>query len=236
MTVRSLSWLVAAEVVIASFSIFPVSAKPAEPPDYGTQPNWEEFRSTGERELLGRLVDPSSAQISWPYLATQGSLKAFMGRTAFGYWSCGLVNAKNRMGGYTGATFFLIMQKNGLVTSLDIGQSDGLDTATITCTNALKKGLLPAVPATPSAPVVAPNPTPRFGFRFMMVPQGAYVAALDTGSEADVSGLKIGSVITSINGISLAEMDQATVLKIFDALQTAKLTLIGQSDIQLSRK
>jgi S1-C subfamily serine protease len=144
------------------------------------------------------------------------------------------------MGGYTGATFFLVMQKNGAVTSLDIGQTNGLETATVTCSNALKKGLLPpaptVAPSTPVAPVVSPNPAPKFGFRFMMVPQGAYVVALDSGSDAEVSGLKVGSVITSINGISLAGMDQGTVLKILDALQTAKISLIGQGEIQLSRK
>jgi membrane-associated protease RseP (regulator of RpoE activity) len=214
-------------------------AAPAGPIDYGAQPTWEDFKAIGEHDLRSRLIDPESARIEWPYLAVKGSLKPFLGRTVFGYWACGLVNARNRMGGYTGATFFLIMEKDGVVSSLDIGQVNGMDTASITCADAQKKGTLPPAPAIASAPNPAPvsqSKRPKFGFSFMAVPQGAYIAAVESNSLAEKAGLKIGDVISAINGIPLAGIDQGTVQTMLGALQTAKLSLVGSREILIEAK
>lgn len=212
------------------------------PPDYGAQPTWDDFKAIGERALRASLVDPDSARIEWPYIAVQGSLKPFLSRTAHGYWTCGLINARNRMGGYTGAMFFLIMQKNGAVTSLDIGQVGGSDTATITCSDALKKGNLRPAPApapVPPAsvnPAAAPKVTAQAGVDLTMVPQGAYIAAVRAGSIAERSGLKVGQVIAAVNGIPVAGMAQATVIAMLDAARSAKLTIAGQGEVILVAK
>jgi hypothetical protein len=72
------------------------------------QPDLAAMREAAERGVKNRLIDPQSAIIEMPYDFIYGTwTPAFTGTSFEGYMTCGTVNAKNRMGGYTGSTFFI---------------------------------------------------------------------------------------------------------------------------------
>lgn len=77
--------------------------------DFGPRPdNYEEIVKAYYAE---KLLDPYSAQYEFDYLR-RGYLR--MGGH-FGWVVCGTVNAKNRIGGYTGAKNFYVMIRDGRV-------------------------------------------------------------------------------------------------------------------------
>lgn len=79
-------------------------------------PDWATFRRNAEAALRGKLIDPDSGRIEWPYGFLYGTWKPLLGRRVDGYWTCGLINARNRMGGYTGSTYFVVvLDRNGRV-------------------------------------------------------------------------------------------------------------------------
>jgi hypothetical protein len=72
------------------------------------QPDYTVMRRAAERGVKSRLIDPQSAIIEMPYDFIYGSWSpAFTGARFEGFMTCGTVNAKNRMGGYTGSTYFI---------------------------------------------------------------------------------------------------------------------------------
>ena len=98
------------------------------------QPNFGEFRSKAENQIKKKLIDPASASIEWPYEFTYGSWKPFLSSRIEGYLSCGLVNAKNRMGGFTGRTYFVaIVGSDGVVKHTGIGTNDDIDIVSTQC-------------------------------------------------------------------------------------------------------
>lgn len=204
-----------------------VKAAGKEAADFGQTPDWESYKQIGNAALLASLVDPDSAKIEWPYVAVSGTLKAFLGKKRSGFFTCGLVNAKNRMGGYTGSVFFLIMIKNNQVVSLDIGQTDGSDTASISCPEYIKKGLFPL-----SANVPKPlQAEPTLGLTIRAVPEGAYVTKVVAGSSAEKAGLLPGMVISAINNIQLQGFEEGAMIRVFDAVQGAlSLSIVGRSE------
>jgi len=109
-------------------------------------PDWALFRRNAETALRARLIDPDSARIDWPYGFLRGSWRPFLSKRIDGYWSCGSINARNRMGGYTGSTsFVVVLDPNGRVQYSDVGTSKDVDIVTSQCSNAVK--LLPPAPA-----------------------------------------------------------------------------------------
>lgn len=88
-----------------------VAKERSAPPEPDEKPNWTEIRNQGEREIRLALFDPSSAQIRytnkfhWGY--TNKDFKEW------GWVTCGIYNAKNRLGGYTGEKVFVIFNRNG---------------------------------------------------------------------------------------------------------------------------
>ena len=85
----------------------PVNARKPEPVaeiDFGPAPTWERYKELAERAVKRQLVDPYSAMFEWIWGFKQGEYKPFIGRRIPGYFTCGLVNARNRMGGYTGSS------------------------------------------------------------------------------------------------------------------------------------
>jgi hypothetical protein len=81
------------------------------------------LRQAGEAAVKARLVDPYSAQFEWPYGFTFGTWKPFMARRVTGYWTCGRVNSRNRMGGYAGsATFVVVLDEDGTAQFVDIAE------------------------------------------------------------------------------------------------------------------
>ena len=63
--------------------------------------DWTRFRARAEAALRARLIDPDSAKIEWPYGFLYGTWKPPFSKRIEGYWTCGLINARNRMGAYT---------------------------------------------------------------------------------------------------------------------------------------
>ena len=85
-----------------------------ETADYGSYP--EKYEEIIKANYYPRLIDPYSAMYdfykpvkAWNRLAN-----------VFGWVVCGTINAKNRMGGYTGATpFYFLFKNNQIVTYYD---------------------------------------------------------------------------------------------------------------------
>lgn len=102
------------------------------------QPNFGDFRLKAENQIKKKLIDPASASIEWPYEFTYGTWKPFLGSRMEGYWSCGVVNAKNRMGGFTGRTYFVaVVGSDGAVKHTGIGTNDDIDIVSAQCEGAI---------------------------------------------------------------------------------------------------
>lgn len=109
-------------------------------------PDWALFRRNAENALRARLIDPDSARIQWTHGFLLGTWKPFLSKAVEGYWSCGLINARNRMGGYTGSTaFVVVIDPNGYVKYSEIGGARDIDLLSASCANSVK--MLPPPPA-----------------------------------------------------------------------------------------
>lgn len=102
-------------------------------------PDWALFRRNSEASLRARLIDPDSARIEWPYGFTYGTWKPILSKRVEGYWTCGSINARNRMGGYTGSTsFVVVLDANGFVQFVDMGEARDFDFVTSQCNGSVK--------------------------------------------------------------------------------------------------
>jgi hypothetical protein len=109
-------------------------------------PNWALFRQAGEAAVRKQLVDPGSAQFEWPYGFIYGTWKPLLAKRIEGYWTCGQINARNRMGGYTGATYFVVvMDKNANVSFVDMDSGSKYGLVDAQCAKSI--AMLPAAPA-----------------------------------------------------------------------------------------
>ncbi len=109
-------------------------------------PNWYRFRVKAEEAIRARLIDPSSAQFTWTNGFLYGTWKPPLQKRVEGYWSCGLVNARNRMGGFAGrSSFVVVMPNENTVSFADIGTGQDFDILAMQCAKSAK--LLPPVPA-----------------------------------------------------------------------------------------
>lgn len=126
-------------------------------------PDWAYFKRRTESRLISRLIDPDSARIEWPYGFIYGTWNVgilFNRETVEGYWTCGLINARNRMGGYTGSQFFVaVLSEEGVPKYVDMGEHLDLG-----CSNSVK--LLPPPPpeffakeASEASPAEAQSPS-----------------------------------------------------------------------------
>ncbi|WP_216822151.1 SHOCT domain-containing protein [Novosphingobium sp. TH158] len=117
-----------------------------------TAPNWGLFRRNAEAALRARLIDPESARIEWPYGFVLGSWKPVLSKRINGYWTCGSINARNRMGGYTGSSsFVVVLDPVGNVLHTEMGQSRDFDLISAQCSQAVK--LLPPPQFDTSKPI-----------------------------------------------------------------------------------
>ena len=200
-------------------------------PDPGPDPTWERAVPLAEAAIKSDLIDPSSAQFEWPYNFSSGSLKGLLTKRRAGWITCGWVNAKNRMGGYTGRVWFIVVINNGVVTDSAVGTPDGIDYASATCPNLLKQGFLKPAPGPVPMAGATPAPSPEafaaaadagargaaarggVGISFVPTPYGAMSAAVAPGSPAETAQLKAGEMIESINGISIKGFDSGTIMK-----------------------
>lgn len=210
------------------------TAKTEVPPVYGPEPDWPSFRKIAETGIISRLIDPESARISWLTGIRKGGFKPLLQGRIYGYVGCGTVNAKNRMGGYTGAQTFIVVIDQGRLLYSDIDQSpSGLITQT--CATGMQRGMFPPVPADLSA-VEPPPAASATGLSLRPMPDGAYVSAVAPGSTADKAGVRPGMVIETINAISLHNMGEA-MIKVIDAVGAgASLGLVGGKIIKMGER
>lgn len=95
--------------------------------------------------MTAKLIDPESGRIEWPYGFLYGTWKPLLGKRVDGYWTCGLINARNRMGGYTGTTYFVVvLDPSGRVQYADMGSGRDFDILSSQCSKSVK--LLPSAP------------------------------------------------------------------------------------------
>lgn len=108
-------------------------------------PDMERFRQAAERELRSRMFDPESARFEWPYGFINGTWQPPFRKPIEGYWTCGRVNAKNRMGGYTGNhSFVAVVSAGGVVQYVESGTGGDFDILATQCEKAVR--LLPPPP------------------------------------------------------------------------------------------
>lgn len=213
------------------------AAKTSADHAYGPEPTWQAFRELAETRIRNSLIDPDSAKISWTHGFRKGFYKPFLESKVFGYATCGHVNARNRMGGYTGTAMFVVVIDYDRVLYSEIGKPDG-DLLTDGCLKGMREGLLPRLA---DGPVSSDQPTTAsgggFDFTTSAVPEGAYVNSVITGGAAERAGLKPGMVITDLNGVSLKGMDATTTNRLLQAVSgEAALMIIGIGSVKLRKR
>jgi len=112
------------------------------------------------QQLNASLVDPASAQVQLPYGFTPTIMTwRIWGVEMTGYFTCGTVNSKNRMGGYVGSTAFLayISPQGKVEVTLDnpstAGQRYGSLLIQRTCNEKAQQGHLPSIRPTTLAAI-----------------------------------------------------------------------------------
>jgi len=113
--------LILAATMLMISSVPAIAADKAPPPPEPTQqPDWAQVRVAAEKMLTSGLFDPQSAQIDWNGGWSWGHTKiiGFFSKRDWGWLGCANLNAKNRMGGYVGATpMWVLLKTNGEMTT-----------------------------------------------------------------------------------------------------------------------
>jgi hypothetical protein len=114
--------------------------------DYASStPDWALFRRNAETALRSSLFDPDSARIQWTHGFLMGKWKPFLSKPVEGYWTCGSINARNRMGGYVGSNaFVVVLDANGSVKYSEMGESRDFDVLGASCAKSVS--ILPPAP------------------------------------------------------------------------------------------
>jgi hypothetical protein len=234
---RAICLTACAALVLASGA---QAKKVEEPIDPGPRPTDQEFVEKATQSLLSSFFDPSAAIVEWPNGLAGGWWKPFLSKKIPGWFTCGRVNGKNRMGGYVGYRAFVAIMHDGAVVFTDVGTGD-YDLVEAQCAKAIASGLIPTVPLVTSTPAeAAPTPVangfaPLLGFEFTDDPNGVQVNAVTPGSVAEAAGLKTGTIIQKVNGVTLTSLDFATKSKLFEAAD-AGATFSSAEGIELVMK
>lgn len=197
------------------------------PAAYGAPPPWEEAVREGNSAIQRKLVDPESARVEWPYTLIGGTLTLPGQQPQNGWYTCGFVNAKNRLGGYGGREVFLIMFQAGKPTIVEIGGRGGNGSADEMCADLAEKGALkssgleslgamnpsalpPPTQAVDQAYQTVANASAQqpggIGVSLTATPVGAVIMAVGSNSPAEKAGLKVGQIIESVEGINIKGM------------------------------
>lgn len=221
--------------VSASAKKIDVPVDPGPPPS-----SFEDYKRLAETSLLQSFFDPSSAQIQWDRGVVGGYWKPPFERKVAGWFTCGLVNGRNRMGGYVGFRRFVVVEREGTVVFSAVSTGDNIDFIDLGCQKAISSGVLSvaAISSTTSPPPAQqsdPN-AGRFGFAIKIVPAGLAIAAIEKDSAADKAGLKVGMIISHINGIPLAGFDELTIIKMLKAVAgETSFRVIGREEIKVTK-
>lgn len=190
-----------------------LAKKQAEPPvEYGPVPTWDRFRELAEQTIRARLVDPDSAKFSWIWGFQQGFYKPMLLKRVHGYYGCGFVNARNRMGGYTGNRYFIVVIDNDMVRFAELADND----YSMIGDQCVKAKLPPLTQQQQQQGLRTPKPT--YGIAFFMAPEGIKVDRVFPGSPSELAGIKSGMVIARINGLELKGLSQSTAEQILAGL------------------
>ena len=208
---------------------------------FGPAPTWERYRQVAEATITAALFDPESARIQWFGSYHKGFFKPFLSPRVEGYLACGVINARNRLGGYVGARAFVVVidYDRVLYSEVDTSTNGGV---TSQCVQAKQDGLFAplandsAVAQTPSAAAPSAISATLSGLTLRAMPDGAYVGGVALGSAAAIAGIKPGMVIGSVNSIPLGGMGDAMLKLIGAAGETATVTIIGGATIKLGAK
>ena len=190
------------KLAVALFSLVAVSGatsakeSPNAAADYGKQPTFANAVIVGEAFIKARLVDPDSAKFEWPYNFRAVEMKGLFSKRRAGYVTCGYVNSRNRMGGYSGRSVFYIMENDGAVTDFTMDESSEITKlAEAQCTGLSKN------PGFLFAPTAAPLDGRRpIGIQFQPTQIGILVMSVTPGSPGEKAGIKVGQIIEAVNG------------------------------------
>jgi hypothetical protein len=209
---------------------------------YGPPPSWDKYREIGEIYIKSRMLDPDSAKIIWVGKFFKGEHKPFLQPRSYGYVGCGSVNAKNQMGGYTGASAFVVVVDYDRVLFGDIDKSTAGMVGAACYEYAKQMKFEPLSPedkasiTSSAAPVASSSgqlTSATSGLSLRSMPDGAYISGVAAGSPAALAGLTPGMVVSAVNAIPLSGMGDA-MLKIIDAAgSTASLSIVGGRTVKL---
>ena len=186
-------------------------AEPLVGSNYGPPPDWTRYRELGEAALRNILTDPESARITWPNGYVQRGYTPWLHRRVYGYATCGLVNSRNRMGGYAGSTYFGVVIDHDQVLFVGVGDVDGVDFLSKACA---KANFSTAAEMMASKSPIGSSPR---GFILTDTPQGAFAMEVTPGGAADRAGLKQHDVVTQLNGIALKGMSGVSITEMVNA-------------------
>lgn len=229
-----------------------------QPTAYGSPPAWEDAVRLGNAAIARTLIDPESARIEWPYTLIGGTLTLRKRQPEHGWYTCGYVNAKNRLGGYVGREPFLVMFQGGQPSIVEVGGRGGGGVAEATCADLAKKGWLrssglealgamnpgtipPTPQATQQAYQVLANAGAQqeggIGIALMETPAGAVIMAVAANSPAERAGLKVGQVIESIGSVSAQGMPLTALSAIMkNQPDIVVLNVTGIGVVKVARK
>lgn len=216
---------------------------PQAPIDPGPQPTIEEFQAQAAAVVVQGFFDPSSAVFQWDRGIIGGYWKPLFQAKIPGWFTCGLVNGKNRFGGYVGFRRFVAVMRDGRIVYSAVGDGEEIDVVTAQCNNTINKGILPPVQSASDTylqsggqPSQIPSDRPQFGFSTAAVPDGAYIARVVPNSSAEKAGLTSGMVISQVNGLSIKGLGGASITSlIHGAGDEIILTVIGKGEVKLVR-
>lgn len=100
----------------------PLPTPPSVKVDYGA------MRKAAENHIRSKLVDPGSAVFEWPNGFTRTTWRRLFQKPVEGVMTCGYVNSRNRLGGFSGKSAFVVVMDDTSVSfsDIDAGGSAGL--------------------------------------------------------------------------------------------------------------
>jgi hypothetical protein len=220
-------------------------ASAAAATDFGPEPDWGEARIVTEAALKAKMIDPASTRISWPYGFTQGFVNHLFDEPHYGWWTCGRINSRGWSGDYVGDIWFVVLIKDGVIQSLDRGNSLEVTHASALCEDAVGTGKLrpapiPVIAAAPEATAAPAAPAPsgeKIGIGFVPTAAGAVIQLVVPGSPAARAGLKVGQVIAAVNGMPLRGLAAAEMIKAVRAETPAVFySLVDGGDVKVVRR
>lgn len=186
------------------------------PAPAGLPPAWERFKELGEQAIRARLIDPDSARIEWPNGYHAAGFQPGFRRRIPGYATCGTVNSRNRMGGYTGAATFVVVIDQDRVLYSEVGSSRGSDLLASACQTAVREGRLPPASSMPGVGGTGPT-LAALGLETATASNGIVVISVAPDSAAARAGARQGVLLTHINGIALGGLSADLLQRILGA-------------------